>query len=99
MLVQQNGTSQPRYALFNASLPTSFSATWHPSRVGAMIDSYRSSPVSGILFTISQLRLEMERHPDKLLDFLNRQSPIPNATLRAVGHECPFQMPKLQPLF
>jgi hypothetical protein len=50
-----------------------------------MIDSYRSSTVSGILFTISQLRLEMERHPDKLLDFLNRQSPIPNATLRAAA--------------
>ena len=34
---------------------------------------------------ISQLRLEMERQPHKLLDFLNRSSPIAQATLQAAA--------------
>jgi hypothetical protein len=34
---------------------------------------------------VSQLRLEMQYHPDKLLNFLNRGSPITQATLRAAA--------------
>ena len=45
----------------------------------------RNAKRPSCLDIISQLRLEMERHPDKLLDFLNRRFPITCATLSAAA--------------
>jgi hypothetical protein len=45
----------------------------------------RNAKRPSCLDIITQLRLEMERQPDKLLDFLNRQFPITYATLRAAA--------------
>jgi hypothetical protein len=45
----------------------------------------RNAKRPSCLDIISQLRLEMEHHPDKLLDFLNPRSPIIHATLRAAA--------------
>ena len=45
----------------------------------------RNAKRPSCLDIISQLRLEMERHPDKLLDFLNRRFPITYATLSAAA--------------
>jgi hypothetical protein len=38
-----------------------------------------------IIGSAAKTSLEMERHPDKLLDFLNRQFPLTYATLRAAA--------------
>jgi hypothetical protein len=45
----------------------------------------RNAKRPSCLDIISQLRLEMERYPDKLLDFVNRQCPIAYATLHAAA--------------
>jgi len=45
----------------------------------------RNAKRPSCLDIISQLRLEMERHPNKLVDFLAHSSPIANATLSAAA--------------
>lgn len=87
-----NPLSVPRQPAFSvalyAMLLLAALEAYGPERTAAYLPLpkwRRNAKRPSCLDIISQLRLEMERHPEKLLDFLNRSSPITHATLRAAA--------------
>jgi hypothetical protein len=56
----------------------------------------RNAKRPSCLDIIGQLRLEMQRQPHKLVDFMDRSSPIALATVRAAASKTRFELSKLQ---
>lgn len=88
----RNPLSVPRQPAFSvalyAMLLLAALEAYGPGRSAAYLPLPKWRPNAkrpSCLDIIAQLRLEMEQRPDKLLDFLNRQSPITHATLAAAA--------------
>lgn len=88
----RNPLSVPRHPAFNvalyAALLLAALQAYGPQRSSAYLSLpkwRRNAKRPSCLDIVSQLRFEMQNHPSKLLDFLNRGSPITHATLRAAA--------------
>jgi hypothetical protein len=88
----RNPLSVPRQPAFSvalyAMLLLAALQAYGPQRTSAYLSLpkwRRNAKRPSCLDIISQLRLEMERNPDKLLDFASAHSPLTHATLRAAA--------------
>ena len=88
----RNPLSVPRQPAFSvalyAMLLLAALQAYGPQRTSAYLSLpkwRRNAKRPSCLDIISQLRLEMDRNPDKLLDFASARSPLTHATLRAAA--------------